>query len=495
VRAFQSGLADSAVRRADFVITGLPVAYALHAGALKADGTVWTWGVMSGLSLGDGATTRNQPGQVATGAIALATGHSHYLFVKADGTVWGWGDSAAKVGAGPGAAPIPVQATGLTNVIAVAAGQSHSLALKADGTVWTFGGNTSGQLGDGTQTGRNTAVQVPGLSGVTAIAAGHEFSLALGSDGAGGGVVWAWGKNANGELGDGTLIDKLRPVRVRNLSNVAAIAAGHTFATALLANGEVWSWGDNEYGQHGAGDGVDSPLPVRTKILTDGRTIAAGQHSAFVIGADTILWGWGRAEAGDIGGPSAHLGSEAWVPQRVSGLTTPLAAISADQWALGEKVDGTLWGIGVNTQGQLGAGNTTTVTPMAWVSSSGFLLADNSWLAGDQDGDGLSTWREYLRGLDPLNPDTNGNGLSDGAESSGTNGQHPDSDGDGVSNWREVQRGTDPFNVDTDADGTNDGADAFPLDPTRSTAPPPVPGDTTPPTITLTEPMNAIPVP
>jgi hypothetical protein len=41
----------------------------------------------------------------------------------------------------------------------------------------------------------------------------------------------------------------------------------------------------------------------------------------------------------------------------------------------------------------------------------------------------------------------------------------------------------------------NDGLDAFPLDPTRSQAPQPTAGDTTPPTITLIEPTNAVPIP
>ena len=51
--------------------------------------------------------------------------------------------------------------------------------------------------------------------------------------------------------------------------------------------------------------------------------------------------------------------------------------------------------------------------------------------------------------------------------------------------------GTNPFVADTDGDTVLDGADAFPLDPTRSTAPAPTPGDTTPPTITLTAPVSA----
>src|SRR5574341_1233540 len=64
-------------------------------------------------------------------------------------------------------------------------------------------------------------------------------------------------------------------------------------------------------------------------------------------------------------------------------------------------------------------------------------------------------------------------------------------DGDGLATFQELAPGTDPANPDTNGDGVPDGVDCFPLDATRSTCPPPVPGDTTPPVITLTEPTNA----
>ena len=56
-----------------------------------------------------------------------------------------------------------VPISGLTGVTAIAAGKTYSLALLADGTVRAWGGNGSGQLGDGTTTGRNTPVAVGGL--------------------------------------------------------------------------------------------------------------------------------------------------------------------------------------------------------------------------------------------------------------------------------------------------------------------------------------------
>jgi hypothetical protein len=67
----------------------------------------------------------------------------------------------------------------------------------------------------------------------------------------------------------------------------------------------------------------------------------------------------------------------------------------------------------------------------------------------DPDGDGLSTALELRLGLDPLNPDTDGDGVLDGDE---------DTDGDGLSNLDEIHKThTDPGRADTDGDGVPDG--------------------------------------
>jgi hypothetical protein len=65
----------------------------------------------------------------------------------------------------------------------------------------------------------------------------------------------------------------------------------------------------------------------------------------------------------------------------------------------------------------------------------------------DGDRDGLPNIGEVILGLDPLNPDTNGNGIRDGAE---------DFDFDGISNGDEIRLGTDPRKIDTDGDGVDD---------------------------------------
>ncbi len=81
----------------------------------------------------------------------------------------------------------------------------------------------------------------------------------------------------------------------------------------------------------------------------------------------------------------------------------------------------------------------------------------------DTDADGLSDWVEVHDGLctDPLNADTDGDGLSDGhgEAAAGTDPCNADTDGDGLSDGAELVHGTDPLNADTDRDCYGDGAE------------------------------------
>ncbi|WP_268235746.1 hypothetical protein, partial [Enterococcus wangshanyuanii] len=76
----------------------------------------------------------------------------------------------------------------------------------------------------------------------------------------------------------------------------------------------------------------------------------------------------------------------------------------------------------------------------------------------DTDGDGVPDGKELELGTDPLNPDTDGDGVPDGKELElDTDPLNPDTDGDGVPDGKELELGTDPLNPDTDGDGVPDG--------------------------------------
>src|SRR5206468_3022949 len=95
----------------------------------------------------------------------------------------------------------PVRIANLPGVIAIAAGGRHGVALAPDGSVWVWGDDTYGQLGDGTFNSRPTPAPVLNLSGVVAVAEKTGgWSMVLKADG----TVWTWGRNNDGQLGQGT---------------------------------------------------------------------------------------------------------------------------------------------------------------------------------------------------------------------------------------------------------------------------------------------------
>ena len=136
----------------------------------------------------------------------------------------------------------------MTGVSAVAAGTNHTIVLKQDGTVWTFGYNGSGQLGDGGTTNRNTPGQVTGLGAVSAVGAGSAHSLVIL---AGSGAMKSWGRNASGELGNGSTTPSNNPVSVSTVTAAVDVTACYFCSAARKANGTFYSWGDNGYGQLG----------------------------------------------------------------------------------------------------------------------------------------------------------------------------------------------------------------------------------------------------
>ena len=88
------------------------------------------------------------------------------------------------------------------------------MALKSDGIIWAWGRNNYGQLGDGTTTNRTSQAQVIKLTKIASIAGGKTHSVALKSDG----TVWAWGYNRFGQLGNKTTTNSATPVQVKNIN-------------------------------------------------------------------------------------------------------------------------------------------------------------------------------------------------------------------------------------------------------------------------------------
>lgn len=247
----------------------------------------------------------------------------------------------------------PTTVSGLSSgVSAIAVGNRHSCAVLDSGAVRCWGTNNFGQLGDGTQTQRNTPVNVAGLSGVSAMSVGAHFSCALLRSGA----VKCWGRGTMVGNGAGGEVPRYSPVDVTGLSSgVIAIASGNYHTCAVLNTGAVKCWGDDGRGAVGNGGGGTSPGTITGLSATAIGITGGDRHSCALLSTGAVqCWGWN--DLGQIGVTPAGDNSN---PQTVSGISTAIALSAGGQTSCALLSSGAVncWGAGAN--GQRGNGTTT----------------------------------------------------------------------------------------------------------------------------------------
>lgn len=266
--------------------------------ALKTNGTLWVWG-RNDFGLGGGSgTTSNIPLQVGTDADwrFVNAGGAHSLAIKTNGTLWGWGrNSFGQLGNGTFTnTNVPVQVGTATNWKTVSTGTFHSLAVKSDNTLWSWGYNFSGQLGNGTA-GFGTELNMPAqIMGIVVnewkcIDAGGSHSLAITEEGR----LWVWGKNSNYALGinDGSTYKSL-PTLISSATDWKIASGGINHTLAIKENNTLWGWGENISGQLGDGSVLNRVAPVQIGTATDWTFIDGGeQYSAFLKGGSLLSTG------------------------------------------------------------------------------------------------------------------------------------------------------------------------------------------------------------
>ncbi|MBL9130935.1 MAG: hypothetical protein JNG86_07040 [Verrucomicrobiaceae bacterium] len=251
--------------------------------------------------------------------IAVAAGEDHSLALSSDGLVFAWGNgSFGQLGDGLGAdshTPVAVSTTGVLSgktIVAIAAGSGFSLALTSDGLLYGWGLDLGGTLGDGagiTTQDEPVAVDMSGsLAGKTIVqfGAGAGFVMALASDG----QVYGWG-TASHVLGATNPSTNESPVPVDDTGvfatkSVAQISVGMYHVLALTSDGLLYSWGSNSDGALGDGTTTTSPSPILVDAsgVLAGKTIQslrAGNSCSHVLTSDAELYGWGGNASGQVG--------------------------------------------------------------------------------------------------------------------------------------------------------------------------------------------------
>jgi alpha-tubulin suppressor-like RCC1 family protein len=260
---------------------------------MRNDGGVACWGeIGSGMDLEEGTrfgvipgaeqgknaisgrrTTTSRPVSGIDGAVQVAFGIEHLCVLMADRTVTCMGSNRVgqlgriehDIEPFHPARPVP----GLRDVVQLEAGLAATCARTAHGEVWCWGSNFFGHLGvrdvdklvphssyvtipgDPHDRYSPRPLRVEGLPPVRQLSVGATHACAITDDG----VVYCWGSNAAGQLGDGTTERRALPVRMKGGDHAVDVAASsygpESHTCVLLEAGRVQCVGRNGSGELG----------------------------------------------------------------------------------------------------------------------------------------------------------------------------------------------------------------------------------------------------
>ena len=277
--------------------------------AIDKNGRAWGWGSNFQGSLGDNSTTAKCTPVSVAGAVKtfcqISAGSNYSLAIDKNGRAWGWGyNYYGQIGNNSTTSKLtPVSVLGAVKTFCqISAGDKHSLAIDKNGRAWAWGNNADGQLGDNGSTNHATPVSIVFAVTFCKISARGRHSLAIDKNGR----AWGWGNNYNGQLGNGNSgVDAggAAPISVSGgVKTFCIISAGDTHSLAIDKNGRAWGWGNNGYGQLGDNSATQRLTPV--SMLGAVKTfcqISAGESHSLAIDKNGRAWAWGYGADGQLG--------------------------------------------------------------------------------------------------------------------------------------------------------------------------------------------------
>ncbi|MGH9028944.1 MAG: RCC1 domain-containing protein, partial [Acidimicrobiales bacterium] len=245
--------------------------------AVDETGQGWAWGEFTCNSR---TPSTFSPVEVPglSGLVSVSGGGGHVLWLTSSGQIYACGtNSSGQLGDGKTRSTLsPVAVSGLPAgdpAVAISSGSSFSTALLADGEVWAWGKGNRGQLGDGSIGGSDVPqeVKLPAGLDATEVYAGGDVAgdgqaiAVLSND-----EVVAWGADNAGQLGDGKRIAEPTPVPVSVPAGVtfSSVATAGLSSYAIDTQGNLWAWGSDAEGQIGnhSRRSVSQPVEVDSGV-------------------------------------------------------------------------------------------------------------------------------------------------------------------------------------------------------------------------------------
>lgn len=269
----------------------------------------------------------------------------------------------------------PVAAAG-RKYAALTVGYSFACGLTGRGKAYCWGLNSEGQLGDGTEVNRNVATPVAGNLRFSTIAAGEYHACGITTRG----DAYCWGEDLQGQLGD----DQEQPfsslpVAVVGGLKFTKIAAGGFHTCALTKGGAAYCWGYNFEGELGNGDNVLSRVPVAVSGDQKFSSIGTGEYYTCALTKGGAAYCWGDNYFGQLGDNSYDDRS---TPVPVAGGLKFMAVSPQMNHTCALTRRGSAYCWGNNGNGQYGNGDTfASATPLRAVGGKKY-----AWIAASASG-------------------------------------------------------------------------------------------------------------
>lgn len=265
-------------------------------GAIKEDGTLWTWGWNS-VRIGNNTTTGNTlvPTQIGTDTDwAKVSGYSDNprFVTKTNGELWGWG-YGINLGVNTTITYlVPVQVGVETDWEFVSCRSSAAIGVKTNGTIYSWGNDLYGATGQNTDANQVRATRTQIGSDTDWLQGDIDsHSVFVKTDG----TMWGWGWNYGGQNGLNTTTgNTLVPTQIGSDTDWEYVTVGANHSLARKTNGTIYGFGINSNGVTGQNTTTGNTLvPTQIGSDTDWSITATSNNACFGIKTNGTLWAWG----------------------------------------------------------------------------------------------------------------------------------------------------------------------------------------------------------